>query len=446
VVDEKDSIPELFKAWASTSWATALFGAGQLGRAFGGGRTAEGFESLTKAVESQLDGGTRMIFQTGDRLQRGLWDATYSALTGDANAPRLAFKSALDAAECAAAAVSALVPERGGRLAWLELRNKLEAFNLFAHADLALGIARPGTAALAELVERASSLGPYRSVWAKEGVGHLYAESRRSDEFDARGETLPSSCLIALHAGAGLSFAARCLERLTPRSDGAEFRRALEEFFALCRGGSREGYAEAAFEALGLAARNLHPQLLPGIDRCLAAMDEDLIAYFWHGVGRGIYFAPTNFLPDGGAFDRAVEEARREPPHETGRVNALAGLVWAFVLVNIRHPELLESLLLRHASALGEGGALTNGLCSAVVVWRDSSPDDESIGALCRHRPADARLDELWEARISRPAEEAARRYHLVLKEHGYLGGLFRHRPLDDLVAYLELAATADAP
>ncbi len=282
-------------------------------------------------------------------------------------------------------------------------------------------------------------------MWATEGVGHLYAESRRGEEFDARGETLPSSCLIALHAGAGLSFAARCLERLTPRSDGAEFRRALEEFFALCRGGSREGYAEAAFEALGLAARNLHPQLLPGIDRCLAAMDEELVGYFWHGVGRGIYFAPTNFLPDGGALGRAVEEARREPPHETGRVNALAGLSWAFVLVNIRHPELLESLLLRHARELDEGDAFTNGLCSAVVVWRDSSPDDESIDALCRHRPTDASLGELWEARIGRPADEAVRRYYPVLKEHGHLEGLFRHRPLHELVACLEMAAAVDA-
>src|SRR5205085_2866059 len=107
-------------------------------------------------------------------------------------------------------------------------------------------------------------------------------------------ESVPTSSLAALHAGAGLSFAGRALGVLTPRSTAGEVRRALEQFVALCRANSHEGYVRAAYEALGLWTRNLSPQLMPSIDRQLAEADEEMVGYFWHGVGRALYFAPTN--------------------------------------------------------------------------------------------------------------------------------------------------------
>lgn len=453
VAGEDDSIRGLVKSWARSSWAAALFGVSQVGNALreaGAGRepaqTAEGFDSVTRTVEAQLDGGMRRMFQTGDQMQRGLVDATCGALSGDGDTPRRALKMAFDVAQLAAGAACALAPESESRLTWLEFRNKLEAFNLFAHVDLALGLSRDGAAApLGQLVARASSLDPFRAVWATEGVGHFYAESLRDGAAPAsfRGQAahLPASSLAALHAGAGLSFAGRCLESLTPSSPAGDVRRALEQFFALCDDGAHEGFAGGAYEALGLSARTLHPQLLGLIDRHLREIDEELVAYFWHGVGRGIYFVPTNFLPDAGALGRALGQARQEPPHELGRVNALAGLVWALVLVNLRHPEVLESFLRRHARELAGSDAFANGLCSALLIWRDSSPDDEALNALCRHRPADAHTSDLWDEWVSRPCAEALRRYYPVLRGRGLLGSVFRYQSLPELVERLEAAA-----
>ena len=47
-------------------------------------------------------------------------------------------------------------------------------------------------------------------------------------------------------------------------------RRALRRFAALCRDNSHAAYVGAAYEALGLVARNLHPQLIEAIDELLA--------------------------------------------------------------------------------------------------------------------------------------------------------------------------------
>ncbi|MEK6279432.1 MAG: hypothetical protein AABN95_03685 [Acidobacteriota bacterium] len=434
---ETDSIRELVKSWASSTWAVVLLSVSQLGRmleATDSRRGTDAFESVTRAVESQLNQEMRMFFQTGDQLQKGLTNAMFGDFT-DADLSRLTARTAFDVARCVAATTACLSPGRQNRLAWLELQNKLETFNLFAHVDLAMDLPRPRVASLAELVERASKLGPYRSVWAMEGVGHLYAElcGARAIPVDLRGQAgaLPASSLVALHAGAGLSFASRCLETITPQSADAEVRAALERFVTLCDENSHDAYLGATYEALGLAARNLHPQLLADIDRHLAEMSEELVGYFWHGVGRGIYFAPTNFLPNGGG--RALNQALQESPHDLGRLNAVAGLVWALVLVNVRHPEVIANFLRDKADELN-CDVFANGLYSAVVIWRDSSTDDEVLNAFCRYRPADLRTSALWETYVSAPCHEALL-IHPVLRDGGCLGHVFRHQSRRHLVA-----------
>jgi hypothetical protein len=397
---------------------------------------------VTRAVEAELGGGMNMIFRIGEQLQRGAADMAWGALAGDEDAARRALKTAFDVAGGAAAAAGPLAPSREGRLAWLELRNKLEAYNLFAYVDLALGL-RPGDpVTLHELLERASALGPYRSVWATEGVGYFYAETARGAgraalDLSAHADSLPASSLAALHAGAGLSFAASALEPLGPRCTSRELSHALEQFIALCRACSRGGYEGAAYEALGLWTRSLSPHLVTDIDRQLSEAGDEMVGYFWHGVGRALYFAPTNALPVGGDWP-AADAARGEPPHELGRVNALAGLTWALALVNVRHPEVLECFLARHGRGPEEGDALANGFCSAFIVWRDCSPADTYLEALCEHRPADAGAARLWERQVARPCAEAAGRYYRVLRDAGRVGEVFRYRSLAELVDGLE--------
>lgn len=432
-VVQTDSVRELVKSWVRASWAAALFGASQIAGVFGrddSEHMANAPEAVTRVVESQLSEGVRMLFQAGDEMQRDITNALFSPLSRGFEIPRLTAKMAIDLAQFTAGTAATVIPGRS-QVAWLELQNKLETFNLFAHVDLTMDLPRTNTS-LADLIERAMRLGPYRSVWATEGIGHFYAESSGTSAVNLRtaAPTLPRSSLIALHSGAGLSFAGRCLELIAARHTDAQVNAILDQFYVLCDGNSHESYAGATYEALGLATRNLYPQLLADIDRSLAETDEEMLAYFWHGVGRAIYFAPTNLVPDSNGSERLVKQAQEEPPHVLARLNALSGLVWALVLVNVRHPQVLEAFLRANVRKLN-WEVVQSALCSAALIWRDSSPDDGALTVLCRHHPSDAETAALWSTHVSRPCTEVLRHYP-ALRNVG-LGRLFRHRPMSEL-------------
>ena len=358
----------------------------------------------------------------------------FSLLAGKVDVSRFMTKTAVDLAQCAAGTAAVLSPDSNNQLAWLELQNKLETFNLFAHIDVELDLLQDG-ACLREVIARALCLGPYRSVWAMEGVGHWYVELDDSAtariNLKAEADTLPASSLIPLHSGAGLSFAERCLETTTDRHTDAQVRTTLQRFVALCNEKSHGAYVGAAYEALGLVTRNLHPHLLPQIDQHLAEIDEELVSYFWHGVGRGLYFAPTNFLLLGENSRSLMAHVQQESLHEAARLNTLSGLIWALVLVNIRHPQILETFIGANLDEL-DREIFAGALCSAIAVWHHSSPDKRQLVALWRHRPSDIRVAEFWNAYVIEPSSRMVDHYYPTVRQAG-LGWLFRHRSLSEL-------------
>lgn len=449
MAEEKLSIGDLVSSVCSFSLATILFGIGQISTLLrqnkpGLEKSAGALNSVTVAVNAQLDHGPKMIFETTDQIQRDVTDVVYGVLTTQSFTPRGAMKTALDLAQIMAEAPRRLMPEEQGRLAWQEFQNKLEAFSLFEHVDLVLQLSPDGHLSLAELTKRASSLGNFRSVWAVEGIGHYYAQciaegnNANTPLQTARSGAWPSERLAALHAGMGLAFASRVLEGVAARGSSGELRRKLEEFFALCRNNSHQGYLGAAYEALGLVVRNVYPHLVSPVDSELAGMDHRLIEYFWHGVGRAIYFAPTNFLPGNSAPWRAVEMARREPPHELGRLNALAGVVWSLALVNLRQPQILESFIKHHASHFNGNEIFENSLSSAIVIWRDSSADDKLIQNLCSHQTINTGLAELWGRYVTAACAQASQGHYLALKRNNGLGRVFRYRSFTELIAQVK--------
>ena len=243
-----------------------------------------------------------------------------------------------------------LMPGRDNRLAWQEFQNKLQAFDLFEHVDVTLHLPSGFELSLPALVEQAEALGPYLAVWALEGLGRYYAETYWESQGTPQHlltadqvRALPVRSLIPLHTGMGLSLADRLLATLKPQSSDAAIDTVLQQFIALCEDNSREGYTGAVLEALGLVTRLRYPQLVRIVDRRLSAIAPDVLGYFWHGVGRGLYFLPLNALPCSSSTWRAVEMAQDEAPHTLGRLNALGGLAWAVTLVNIRHPAILEA-------------------------------------------------------------------------------------------------------
>ena len=56
----------------------------------------------------------------------------------------------------------------------------------------------------------------------------------------------------------------------------------------------------------------------------------------------------------------------QEPPHETGKRNALSGFSFALTLVNVQSPEILRAFLKCHAQQFG---GCADGIQAALSVW-----------------------------------------------------------------------------
>ncbi len=346
--------------------------------------------------------------------------------------PRGFMRSALEGIRQAAGFLQSIESEPDRRIAWIEFQNKMEAFCLFEYIDLEIGVSNGPDISLRELADRASRLGPYRAVWGMEGAGHYYADSQTVSAespghllSEARTGDLASSGLVPLHTGMGLSLAETVLGSISGRP--ADCGILISKFTDLCRRNSRKGYSGAAFEALGLVVRNLYPHLIPAIDLFLSKNDA-LLAYFWHGVGRGIYFNPANFPPFRSAPWKALEMCRREPPHELGRRNAIAGLAWALTLVNIRQPEIMEAFLKHHGSQMAEVDAFANGVCSAMMIWSESAPGDSYLDSFQQHEP-EISVMRMWNKCIRKSWSDALY-YHRILSQTDGLDEIFRFQDL----------------
>jgi hypothetical protein len=361
--------------------------------------------------------------------------------------PRNIVKFTFDLMQLSAEALGSVLCNETWRAALNEFHNKLQVFTLFEYVDAVLGLPVGQRLPLLTLVARTETLDPYTAVWVTEGIGHYYAE-RHWEHFgapsglltDQYAGALRGGCLIPLHAGMGLSLAHRVLTGIPPHSGDREIRRALLDFLNLCRNNSKEGYVGAAFESLGLVTRTLYPHLVAIIDRELCACQQSLAAHFWHGIGRALYFAPSHFLPCCNSFWLAIDASQREAPHDLGKLNAFAGLAWAMTLVNIRQPEIIESLLRFRPTRLINCDAFANGVGSAIIVWQDAAENDRSIDRLCQHRPSGSSpgLAGLWNRCIKEPAFDAVHRFYAVLKRHCRFDEVFRHQSLEALIARLD--------
>jgi hypothetical protein len=212
---------------------------------------------------------------------------------GRVRAPRR-HSAPADREECGAA-VDRAVPGAEAGLQWRELRNKLEIYLPLENAATRLRVSRVERTPLPEPVERAYALGPFLALWAEEGLGHIYGEQALRDTPTPRALlTGPASdaarpgALLMLHAGIGRAFAQRLFDVVTPANTATALRPALRELVALCRDNSRPGYVGATYESLGLVTRTFHQELVAAVDRGLQEAAEDLLGYFWHGVGRAI--------------------------------------------------------------------------------------------------------------------------------------------------------------
>ena len=87
------------------------------------------------------------------------------------------------------------------------------------------------------------------------------------------------------------------MNRITPYSTPSEIRAVLQEFVTLVKNNSRKGYEGAAYESLGLLTRFWHSPMVKIVDQHMQDVEPEAVGYFWHGVGRALYFFPTYFVP-----------------------------------------------------------------------------------------------------------------------------------------------------
>ncbi|HUG70827.1 MAG TPA: hypothetical protein VMM76_23970 [Pirellulaceae bacterium] len=431
---------ELTKAVVSSSWALSLFGARQMADAFSSdssrdssGGVARSMDAVATEVTSRLSGRVRHLYDLGDNAQRGMVDITSAALRFNVTD---AIRPSIDVAQPFVEGLGLVTPRRDWLIDWQELRNKIDIFDLVQNVENRVD-ARPDTP-IAELVDRAYGLGDFHALWAVEGLGHYFAQqslnqtdSPQSLLADPVSLGLPGKSVTMLSAGIGLAFAERLLDGLSPQSPPEEFARVVQRFVELCRANTTSGYTGAALESLGLVTRTFQTKLLLAVDRAiLSTGNKELLGYFWHGAGRGIYFSRENFLPlpcCGIRWDSVANEA----PHETGRRNIIAGVAWAVTLVNMRTPQVMNKLLRRRSIVDREGFA--NGVGSSIVMRSDTTPDAHFLRSYCQGIGSQTSPPALWSSLVQQPCADAIERYHPVLKQRNRLGEVFRFQSLSGL-------------
>ena len=310
-------------------------------------------------------------------------------------------------------------PQPVTRMRWDEFRNKMESFIAFEYADLILRFSDEPVLSLQKLIAKAETLGNPARVFAIEGVAYRLAKSDLEGNLTSGGVPSLQDCadlgpgiLVLLHAGLGLAVAESVLSSMDKRESGCS--ELLEHVTELCRQNAQPGYEGVAFEALGFIARTLYPDWIGDIDRYLSA-NEEALAHFWHGVGRGTYFAPENASPFRSAPWRAVEICLRRTPHEEARQNAMAGLAWAFIATNLGQPEIVANFLRHHAAEVSANSGFVAGVGSAAIFWGEVCPGDARLAALLQYDPAEIGLaPDIWNRYVQGPFEDALRNGSLL--------------------------------
>jgi len=309
-------------------------------------------------------------------------------------------RTALRVAATSAEALGGLPREMNGAQ-WQEAANKLEVCELFVNAG---GLK---SMELAQSVQRCQSLEPFSRPWVLEGVGYDYAgqalgRGRPCDKLLQGPHTtgIPHSLLLTLHTGAGMAFGRAALAERS-RGTGTMLQRHWQRCLDNAEG---PWAAEIMFESLGFVAATLNRELIPEIRRELDGWPAELVDSFWHGVGRGMYFLPSNLAPISAMRRYVIVESRRMAPEGAGRKKVFAGIAWAVTLTNLRHPAVLASWV----EEQDDEAAFRSGVASALKFWLLCVPEDQHVARLSSYRPhGNSRLTTLWDSIVSSSCDEA---------------------------------------
>lgn len=391
----------------------------------------DSLDRLTHAAQQQLGTVAQSAFFIGDGLQRAVVDRFFELWSPRTWTPANILQAMSTVVSQTVQASRLLATSRARSRTLQEIANKLEVFVLVKNLVSILNLPPGEFFPLPDLVQKAYQTSAYSALWAVEGVGHYYTDSYWERNGPPHGLLLetsgnvPEKSLLMLHAGMGLAFADRLLGTLTAESSAIDVRDVVNRFIELCDSNSRDGFRGAAIESLGLVARDFYPELMKTVDEQLQASAPELTGYFWHGVGRALYFSRKYFLPIPSPAWDAVEI---ETAHERDRLNAIAGLSWAVTLVNMRQPGIMEGVLQSYAERPSVAAAFMNGVSSSITMRSDTTPEEPFVAAFYSHEPGpeDRHVAALWRRCITEPALTALQRDYPALKQRNRLDQIFR--------------------
>jgi hypothetical protein len=455
---ERLAMRNLAKSVLTFPWAVSMFGVQQISNLMSSPSTRSvadltaALDDVTHATERHLAGWAEQTYAVGSAVQRGLIDtmmlkppsidssAIMRSMAEQQSSPL--FQAMLNyVAPPVAWLDSFLVSRRDSPAVLQEFANKLYIIQLVTQQHDVHDVSREASneESLTALVDRAANTETFPRLWVVEGIGNYYGDRafERTPGGDPHGlltdsalAGLPPFSLTMLHAGIGMSFAKAVLKGLEPDTPAGMVRDAIARFVSLCRSSSRPGYAGAALESLGLATRTLYPNLVALMDREIPPVEPVLQGYFWHGVGRAMYFDPMNLLPSVNAPWRMIKRLDAETPHDLAYRNALSGMSWAIAVVNMRNPSVMEAFLRHHGALLAQHDIFTDGVTSALMMRYDTTRDDAMIDPFVHYAPDPAEpAAEWWRTLVTEPCEHALQVTYGELLSAGTLEELFHYRP-----------------
>jgi hypothetical protein len=398
---------------------------------------AESSSRMIRRFENHLVRFMKAAFKAGDQLSVERLDPILNALTRSGLSSADIYKSSIDATCIFLESMGARLQGSRSELIWREFGNKLQSFSTFRYVGSVLDVAPDTDISLAALVPKTRDLDSFIKVWATEGLGYLNTEriwqSGRIPEgalSETRMEGLPRACFVALHTGMGLSLAKNCFKGLTPKTSFKDLEDVAQRFVNSCRANARPGYFGICFEAVGLVIQTQYPELRLLFDRILSKRHPELLPFYWHGVGRGVYFMPRSSL----AWRRS-EWAELRAPHQMGQLNLLSGLAWPLTLVNIRHPEIMAHFIARNGEFLGESDAFASGVGASLMIWRNATGGDAYLDTFCRFElsSADQTFKRRWGKWVLGPSQIACSQVYDSLRERHSFDSLFCYQSLPDL-------------
>lgn len=445
----------LTKSMLTMPWALSMFGLQQAANLMSPSAAGNRFDAAGRAMDDMataasrdFEGWARQTYDFGTSVQRTLVDLMMLRPPEMDSGKMMRMVADLQGNPIFQAVIQYGMPPVGwagslvrgpkdGPAVSQEFKNKLHIISLVTQVHSKLGLHDGAEHSLPEMVAKAAEMETFPRLWAIEGIGNYIGDHALDRDGDATtalltgpdAQDLGAWTMTMLHAGIGMSFAKHVLKTLTPESSTMQVREAIGRFVLLCRASSRPGYAGAALESLGLATRTLYPELVRLLDAEIQAVEPSLLGYYWHGVGRAMYFEPANMMPFVNAPWRVVNRLDVEAPHDTARRNILSGVAWALAMVNLRDPIVMEAFLRHHGTLATENDAFTDGVTSSLTMRYDTTRDDARVSPFMYHEPeGDPDLTVQWRVLISAPCEDALHRSYQMLRSAHRLEELFHYR------------------